>query len=353
MSVVYFSNMKTKKNGSPLIKVKKLFARCSPEALFGKDEIIAIKTHFGEFGNTAFIPPVFLRPIVETLKNLQTKPYLTDTNTLYIGMRTNSVDHLHNVNGNGFGYSTLGIPAIIGDGLRGENTVDVPINGEYLKTVKLARDIMNADGMVCVAHFKGHGLSGFGGAIKSLSMGCASRQGKLEMHSATRPVVNQDKCTACGRCLTACAQQAIVMDAKARITEKCAGCARCIAICPENAIEVNLDETVENTQLKMAEYALGAHKAFNGKAIYVNMLINISPACDCYPGNDEAVCGDVGFMTSTDPLAIDQASYDMVKEKCHGSDPFKTIYPYVNTEIQLSHAEKIGLGSRTYNLVVI
>jgi len=265
----------------------------------------------------------------------------------------NSVDHLHNVHGNGFGYATLGIPAIIADGLRGENTVMVPIRGEYLTAVKLASDIINADGLVCVSHFKGHEISGFGGALKSLSMGCAARQGKLEMHSATRPCVNEDKCTACNRCLKACAHQAIILEAKAHITEKCVGCARCIAVCPNNAIEVNLDETVENTQLKMAEYALGAHSAFKGKAIYVNMLINISPACDCYPGNDEAICGDVGFMTSTDPLALDQASYDMVIKKCNGKDPFTATYPYLTPEIQLAHAEKIGLGERSYKLVTL
>jgi uncharacterized Fe-S center protein len=353
MSVVYFSDMKTKKNSSPLNKVRKLFAKCKPEALFGKDELIAIKTHFGELGNTAFTPPIFLRPVVETLKNLKTKPYLTDTNTLYIGMRTNSVDHLHNVNMNGFGYSTLGVPAIIADGLRGENTLDVPINGELLKSVKLASDIINADGLVCVAHFKGHELSGFGGAIKSLSMGCASRQGKLEMHSATRPVVKEEKCTSCGRCLTACAHNAIIMTPKARITEKCTGCARCIAVCPEKIIEVNWDETTENTQLKMAEYAMGAHCSFKGKSIYLNMIINISPACDCYGGNDAPICGDIGFMSSTDPVAIDQASYDMVVKQFSGKDPFKELYSYLNPEIQLAHAEKIGMGSRKYELVEV
>lgn len=352
-AIVYFSSLKNKKHSSPLNKIKKLLNRCEPEKFFSRGELVAIKTHFGELGNTAFISPIYLRPVVEVLKGLKTNPYLTDTNTLYVGMRTNSVDHLHNLNMNGFGYSTLGIPAIIADGLRGENSVDVPIDGKYLKSVKLASDIVNADGMVCVSHFKGHEVSGFGGAIKNLSMGCASRQGKLEMHSVTRPKVHQDKCTACGRCLSACAHDAIVIKPKATINEKCTGCARCIAVCPEGAIGINWDETVENTQLKMAEYAYGVHKSLKGKILYLNFLINISPACDCYPGNDAPICGDIGFLSSTDPVALDQASYDLILKQFGGKDPFVEIYPYLTPEIQLKHAEEIGLGSRNYELKVI
>ncbi|MCX8084435.1 MAG: DUF362 domain-containing protein [Calditerrivibrio sp.] len=350
---VYFASVKNKKHTSSLNKIKKLLNKCSPEKFFSKGEIIAIKTHFGELGNTAFVSPIYLRPVVEVLKNLKTNPYLTDTNTLYVGMRTNSVDHLHNVNLNGFGYSTLGVPTIIADGLRGENSVDVEIGGKYLKSVKLASDIVNADGMVCVSHFKGHEVSGFGGAIKNLSMGCASRQGKLEMHSVTRPKVHQEKCTSCGRCLSACAHSAIDIKPKAFINEKCTGCARCIAVCPEGAIGINWDETTENTQLKMAEYALGVHKALRGKILYVNFLINISPACDCYPGNDAPICADIGFLSSTDPVAIDQASYDLVLKQFAGKDPFVDIYPYLSPEIQLSHAEYLGLGKREYDLITI
>lgn len=353
MTKVYFSNLKSKKTQSPLNKLKKLFLKCEPEKYYNKSELVAIKTHFGELGNTAFIPPIYLRPVIEVLKQLKANPYLTDTNTLYVGMRTNSVDHLHNVHLNGFGYATLGVPTIIADGLRGENSVDVEIDGELLKKVKLASDIVNADAMVCVSHFKGHEISGFGGAIKNLSMGCASREGKLEMHSKTRPTVHQDKCTSCGRCLSTCAHNAIVIKPKAKITEDCTGCARCIAICPENAIGINWDETVENTQLKMAEYAFGVHKALKGRIIYLNLLINISPACDCYGGNDEAICSDIGFLASTDPVAIDQASYDLVLQKFGGKDPFVEIYPYLTPEIQLSHAEKIGLGNRKYELITI
>ena len=351
-SIVYFSPINNKKTVSPLNKIKKLFKKLEPEKLFHKGSLIAVKTHFGELGNTAFLRPIFLRPIIEILKNLKTKPFLTDTNTLYVGMRTNSVDHLHNAFFNGFNYSTLQVPVIIADGLRGENSVEVKIDGKLLKSVKLAADIINADGMVCVSHFKGHEVSGFGGAIKNLSMGCASREGKLEMHSITRPVVNSHKCTACGLCKAACAHDAITISKFATITEKCTGCARCIAVCPENAIEINWDETAENTSLKMAEYALGVHTSLNGKILYVNVAMNISPACDCYPGNDAPVCGDIGFFASTDPVAIDKACYDLVVKNVE-DDPFKKIYDYIEGTVQLKHAEKLGLGSMDYELKIV
>ncbi|MBZ4672692.1 MAG: 4Fe-4S ferredoxin [Deferribacteraceae bacterium] len=353
-SKVYFSSLNNKKFNSPLNKIKKLFNRLEPSRYFGKKSLVAIKTHFGELGNTAFINPVYIRPIAETLIQLGVNPYLTDTNTLYVGMRTNSVDHLKNAYLNGFNFSTLQLPVIIADGLRGENSVSVPIKGELLKSVKLAADIINADGMVVVSHFKGHEVSGFGGAIKNLSMGCASREGKLEMHSISVPSVHEDKCTSCGRCLFACAHNAITINPKAKINENCTGCARCIAVCPEEAIGINWNETSENTQLKMAEYAFGVNEALKGKILYVNILTNISPACDCYPGNDAPITGDIGFLSSTDPVAIDMASFDLVKKAMGvNADPFKEIYSYLDSMIQLKHAEKLGLGSCSYELIPI
>lgn len=350
---VFFSSLRNKKFNSPLDKIKKLMNRCGIKDIFEKEELIAIKTHFGEYGNTAFLRPIFLRPVVEILKKMDTKPYLAETNTLYVGMRTNSVDHLHNANLNGFNYSTLQIPAIIADGLRGENSIAYKIDKELCESVHLAADIINADGMVCVSHFKGHELTGFGGAIKNMSMGCASREGKMDMHSQSRPKVHQDKCTSCGRCTRYCAANAIEMTPKAYITEKCTGCARCIAACPEHIINISWDESSDVTQKKMAEYAYGTSKALDGKVIYLNLLTSISPACDCYPGNDMPVVHDIGFASSTDPVALDQACLDLVIKELHGVDPFKEIYPNIDSNSQLDHAEKIGLGKREYNLISI
>ena len=349
---VYFTSLNSKNYKSPLDKITKLLNKCKASDMFQKDELVALKTHFGEFGNAAFIRPIMLRPAVEMLKKIGTKPYLVDTNTLYVGMRTNSVDHVHNANMNGFGYSTLQVPVIIADGLRGENSVDVEVNLEVCDTVKLAADIVNADGMVCFSHFKGHEISTFGGAIKNLSMGCSSRAGKLDMHSKSKPTVHQDKCTSCGRCLYYCAHEAIDISPKAEINENCTGCARCIAGCPEGAIGINWNESTDITQRKMAEYSFGVAKALKNKIVYVNILTNISPACDCYPGIDKPVVHDIGYAASLDPVALDRASLDLVA-KANGEDPFAALYPKVDGNIQLNHAEKVGLGKNEYTLKTI
>lgn len=352
-SKVYFASIDNKKFNSPLAKIKKLLNKCGTSKLFGKEELVAVKVHFGELGNTAFIRPIFLRPVVEMLNTAGTKPYLVDTNTLYVGMRTNTVDHLHNAMMNGFGYSTLQTPVVIADGLRGENSVDVEVNLPIHKTVALASDIVSADGMVCVSHFKGHEVSGFGGAIKNLSMGCASRQGKLEMHSNSKPTVHQENCTSCGRCTQHCAADAIEMQPKAFITDKCTGCSRCIAVCPEHTIGINWDASATDTMKRMAEYAYGTYKALNEKIVFINFITSVSPACDCYPGNGRPVVEDLGYMASLDPIALDKACLDMVSRACENCDPFSQLYPQVDSNVQFEHAKEIGFGSTEYDLIDI
>jgi uncharacterized Fe-S center protein len=352
-SDVFFSSIDSKKHKSPLFKISKLLGKCNPQNYFTKDNLVAVKTHFGEFGNTAFIRPVFLRPVLELLNNLESKPFLTDTNTLYVGMRTNSVDHLHNATMNGFNYSTLQVPVIIADGLRGDNSVSVPVNGELLSSVKLASEIASADGMVVVSHFKGHEVTGFGGALKNISMGCSCREGKLDMHSDSHPYVNPEKCTACGRCLMFCASEAIDMSPKACISLKCTGCAMCISVCPHSAININWNASSATTQKKMAEYAKGVFNALDNKLIFLSIILSVSPACDCYPGNDRPVVSDIGFAASTDPVALDKACHDLVIKAYGGKDPFKERYPDVDSTIQLAHAEKLGIGTTEYNLIEI
>jgi uncharacterized Fe-S center protein len=351
-SKVYFTPLENKKLNSPLLKIKKLLNKCNIKDFFNKNELIALKVHFGELGNTAFLRPIYLRPIVELVNHSGAKPFMVDTNTLYVGMRTNTVDHLHNAMFNGFGYSTLQTPIVIADGLRGENSIEFEVNLELQKTVSLASDIVNADGMVCISHFKGHEISGFGGAIKNLSMGCASRQGKLEMHSNSKPTVHQENCTSCGRCLQNCASNAIEMTPKAFITDNCTGCSRCIAVCPEHTIHINWDASSADTMKKMVEYAYGTYLALNKKIIFINFITSVSPACDCYPGNDKPVVEDLGFAASLDPIALDKACFDLVK-KAKGEDPFKTVYPEIDSDIQFKHAEKINFGDIQYELIRI
>lgn len=349
-SQVYFSSLKNSKMKSPLDKVKRLLTKCNIEKMFKKDNLIAIKVHFGELGNTSFIRPIFLRPVIETLKKLGAKPFLTDTNTLYIGMRYNSVDHHINAVLNGFNYSTLQAPIIIADGLRGENTTPIQVNLDLVKDVYLANDIVHSDGMVVVSHFKGHEVSSFGGAIKNISMGCASRRGKMVMHSNNIPYVKEKQCIKCGRCVLNCLVNAIEMRNKAFITDRCIGCVRCTAVCPEHAINISWNESYTNTQKKMVEYAYGLVKSLNSKLIFINILTSMSPDCDCYPGNNEPVTHDIGFLASLDPVAIDKASFDLILQQ-EGCDPFKKYFPKIDSKVQFEHAKKINLGNIEYDLI--
>ncbi len=347
---VYFAGLDSGRSHSPVRQITRLLNKCHVDRLYHKDEFVAVKIHMGEYGNTAFIRPVYLRPILEALRKIECKPYLTDTNTLYTGMRWNSVDHLHCAALNGFNYAGLQVPVIIADGLRGENTVEVPVEGELVQRAKLAADIIHADALLVVSHFKGHNLTGFGGTLKNLAMGCASRAGKLDMHSVLRPQVDQQLCTACHRCAKSCQADAIVFQPKAEITEACVGCARCIGACPEDAIDSDWGQSSANVQKKIVEYAKAVVTSFNRLGIYINILTAMSPDCDCYGGNDAPVTQDIGFLASTDPVALDKASHDLVLSACGGKDPFKRRYPHLDSSITFAHAAKIGLGSGSYRL---
>lgn len=268
---------------------------------------------------------------------------------------------------NGFDYAVVNAPVIIGDGLTGNSVQRVEVNLENFKKVSLGADIARANGLVVMSHFKGHELTGFGGALKNLGMGCASREGKLAQHSNIAPSVKKKNCVGCGICVKWCSHGAIAMAGeKAEIQAKtCVGCAECILVCPKGAILINWNEQAPVMQKKMVEYAFGALKGKENKAVFLNFLTQISPACDCYGHNDIPVTGDIGILASHDPVAIDHASCDMVNSQQGnkdsvlksgfdaGGDKFKGVYPEIDWSPQLEYAEKIGLGTRKYNLVNI
>jgi uncharacterized Fe-S center protein len=330
-------------------------------------DLVAVKLHFGEMGNTAFIRPVFLRKIVETIKGVNGVPFLTDANTLYSGTRSDSPSHLTTAIQNGFAYAVVDAPIIIADGLRGKNETSITVNQKNFKRVYIGTDIVEADALISVAHFKGHELSGFGGAIKNLGMGCASRRGKLAQHSTVAPKVIKKKCIGCGDCVGHCSQNALslveekaVLDAK-----KCIGCGECILVCPNTAIEIEWNQAVPVFLEKMIEYTMGVLKGKSQKMLSINFITDVSPACDCYPMNDAPIVKDIGVLASKDPVAIDQASVDLVNQEhalpgsclqTHmkpGEDKFKGVYPKVDWAYQLEYAEQLGLGSRNYELVKI
>jgi len=363
-STVYFTDLRTQLKRNLFDKLDSLIDEVGLEGRFGRGHLVAIKLHFGEKGNTAYIPPVFVRRVVDRVCSTGAEPFLTDTNTLYVGTRGNSVAHLRTAIENGFDYAVAGAPLIIADGLRGESGVGVKVAGEHFSTVNIAREIVNASGLVVLTHFKCHELTGFGGALKNVGMGCASREGKLAQHSNCAPVVNPAGCTACGECALICPVDAIEIGAAAVIRDSvCIGCSHCIAACPEGTINIRWNESAVRVQEKMAEYAAGVVSGKKGRMLFVNFITRVSPACDCYGHNDAPIVPDIGILASTDPVAIDQASADLVNEAAGfpdtalaeaarpaGNDKFRGVYPAIDWSVQLDRASALGLGSRLYTL---
>jgi len=366
-SKVYFTDLRATHKENLLKKIEKLTEAAGLSTIVSKRDLVAVKIHFGEMGNTAFIRPVFLRKIVESVKAAGGVPFLTDANTLYAGTRSDAPHHLTTAIQNGFAYSVVEAPLVIADGLRGKSETSVEINQKHFKQVYIGAEIVQADSLVSVAHFKCHELSGFGGTLKNLGMGCASRKGKLAQHSTVCPAIKKKKCIGCGDCVDHCSQQAIsIIDEKAVIdSEKCIGCGECILICLNSAIQIEWNQTIPAFLEKMVEYTMGVLKNKAGKALFINFITDISPACDCYPYNDAPIVRNIGIVASNDPVAIDQASVDLVNNEqalpgsCiktssgPGEDKFKAVYPAVDWAIQLDYGEKIGLGTRKYEIVQI
>ena len=367
MSKVFFSDMRTDHKENLFDKIAKLLSLAGLAQTVVAGDLTAVKIHFGEKGNHTYLRPVFARRVVEEIKKLGALPFLTDSSTLYPGERKEAVSALVCGIENGFDYSCVSAPLIISDGLRGVTETEVAVDGELLKTAYIGTEIIEADAIVCMTHFKCHELTGFGGAIKNMGMGCASRKGKLVQHSTVAPKVAAKVCIGCGICPRSCAHDAIVItDGKAFIDPvKCVGCSRCITVCPVKAINIQWNEAADMTMRKMAEYAKGSLSRKDGKAIYISFITQVSPACDCYGHSDAPIVNDIGICASTDPVAIDQACADLVNgargnqdtalQTGHepGGDKFRGCWPEIPWEVQLEHGEKIGLGSRAYELIKV
>jgi hypothetical protein len=325
-------------------------------------KITAVKIHFGEPGNLSYIRPNYAAVLVKMIKEKQGLPFLTDANTLYKGRRSNAIDHLQCAMENGFNPLTLGCNVIIADGLKGTEYREIEINQKNVKKAKIATAIADADILISLNHFKGHEMTGFGGALKNLGMGCGSIGGKHEMHSGSQPFINVEKCTGCEVCVNHCEYDAIHMNAE-NIAEidyrNCTGCGQCIAVCMYDAPQAQ--SNAEDLQEKMMEYVLAA---INEKpSFHINFIMDVSPHCDCWHYNDVPVVPDIGIMASFDPVAIDRASADLInkapvfqnsiigKKDTKGKDYFKTIHPNTDWTLGLNYAEKLGLGKQAYDLV--
>ena len=264
-------------------------------------DLTAIKLHFGERGNDGYLNPVLVRQVVDKVRERGGKPFLTDTNKLYTGSRHNAVDHIITALENGFDYTVTRAPLIISDGLRSDNSVEVRIDRKRLEKVTLARDIVTADSLIALSHFKGHEMTGFGGAIKNIAMGGAPAIGKKEQH-ACRMAVDRDKCIGCGKCYDVCPGGAVMIEeSKARILiERCIGCGECLTVCTENAAGIDWATELRPMVERMAEYAYGVAQCHKGHIGYMNFLLNVTPDCDCTPWSDANIVPNIGILASKD-----------------------------------------------------
>ncbi len=372
-SKVYFTDFRIHAGEGLPSKLKRLMRQAGIGEIDMDGKFAAIKMHFGELGNVSFLRPNYAKAVADVVKELGGIPFLTDCNTLYPGSRKNAIEHMYCAWENGFTPLTVGCPVIIGDGLKGTDDIAVPVEGgEYIKEAKIGRAIMDADIFISLTHFKGHEMTGFGGTIKNIGMGCGSRAGKKDQHSNGKPTIDADTCRGCRRCMRECANQGLEFDEKTKKmhvnTENCVGCGRCIGACNFDAIEFENDAAVKVLNGRMAEYAKAV---VDGRPnFHVSLVVDVSPHCDCHEYNDAPILPNIGMFASFDPLALDQACADACLKQqplpdsilgenmrsedfCDHHDHFENTTVDSEYKTCLEHGEKIGLGSRAYELIVI
>lgn len=366
-SQVYFTNLRTHAGITLLDKLEKLIKRAGIGDIDFKDKLVAIKIHFGEVGNTSYIRPNFVARVVEVVREMGGKPFVTDANTLYVGKRANAVEHLETAFKNGFNPIALGCQTIIADGLKGTDYQEIPLGLKHCESAMIGSIVADADIIISMNHFKGHELTSFGGALKNIGMGCGSRGGKLHMHSSSKPYIAEDSCVGCRMCEKNCAQSAITMNAdnKAVIDyDLCVGCGQCIAVCNYGAARGQWNASSEYCTEMIAEYTLAVVK--DKPNFHINFVVDISPDCDCFPMTDLPIAADVGLLASKDPVALDRASVDMVNASPlipgsrlddmgykPGDDKFMTLHHNTDWRVGLNHGEEIGLGSQDYELITV
>ena len=332
-------------------KVGKLYLALGLDVKIEKDAFVALKIHFGEKGNTGYIRPEWLEKTVYRLRQRTDRAYFTDTNTLYVGRRSNAIDYTRLAGDHGFSLEKTGLPVHIADGLIGEDDEEVAINLKRVKSAKIAAGILHADFLICLSHLTGHVQTGVGAAIKNLGMGCASRAGKLEQHAEVNPRISPKYCRNCGICLDYCPAGAIIQKNGCAVIldDKCIGCGECLVVCKAGAVKMSWGEDSAKLQEKMSEYAFAVWSRFRGKIGFLNVLFKITKDCDCMAKDQPQIVEDIGLLASVDPVAIDKASADLAIK--HGKkDVFRKGYD-VDWMTQLRHGAEIGLGSLDYKLI--
>ncbi|MBC5688569.1 DUF362 domain-containing protein [Mediterraneibacter sp. NSJ-55] len=370
-SKVYFTDLRALPGTSLPQKLQKLIKKAGIGEIDFEKKMVAIKIHFGEPGNLSFLRPNYAKAVADVIKELGGRPFLTDCNTLYVGRRKDALEHLSAAYENGFNILSTGCHILIGDGLKGTDEVYVSVEGaEMVKEAKIGKAIMDADVFISLSHFKGHELTGFGGCLKNIGMGCGSRAGKMEQHNSGKPSVHTESCVGCQVCSKNCAQGAISFPEKKALIDHnlCVGCGRCLGVCNFDAIYNENASAVKELNMKMAEYSKAV---VNGRdSFHINLVMDVSPYCDCHPENDVPILPDIGMFASFDPVALDQACADACNAQspmpgslldehlhdhslCDHHDHFTNTTPESEWQTCLAHAQKIGLGSREYELIQI
>ncbi|MCF8039046.1 MAG: DUF362 domain-containing protein [Desulfohalobiaceae bacterium] len=364
---VFFWNLSSSRRVPFDRRLRRLLKESGYASFLRPGDLVALKVHFGEKGSSGYIGPRLLKPVVDFFRKTGVKPFLTDTNTLYVGQRGETVSHALQAAEHGFDPLLLKAPVVIADGLKSNHEVSVIGPGRHFEHCYLAGDILDADSLINISHVTGHELTGYAGALKNLGMGCATRKGKMHQHCGLGPGLDQARCLGCGDCIEVCGGGALWLDVEGKINidrESCTGCAACLLACRQAALQVDFKVEIPVFLERMVEYAGAVLSAFTRPVLHLNYLLHITPGCDCSGGNNGPVCPDLGVLASLDPLALDQASHDLVNQAPGqtsvlpagwqpGEDKFAALHPSIEAQYCFEYAWKLGLGSREYRLVLV
>lgn len=371
-SRIYFASARADEfdyNHSFVAKYEEILDKIDLSRFFKKKDYVAIKTHFGSYGAHRIIRPIFIRKVVEKIKEHGANPFVTDT------VRIPGLEYLEVANMEGLNHLSVGAPVVLADGVFGRDQTTVEA-GEVLGSIGVASALYNAPSMIVISHCKGHIASGYGGAIKNLGMGAIScrnecghaERGRIHFAQNISLEWDQKKCTYCERCIEVCPHEAIYKSEKTEKIEinyeACVKCGRCARVCKEKALTVPQSE--ERFQKGLSEAAGAAIKTFEkGKILYINFILEVQPECDCMPMADTPVVQDQGVLVSDDIVAIEQATLDILtnapllpESKGYDKKVKKEDEPLAkinnkHPQWHIDYAEELGMGQKSYEIIKI